>query len=503
MAYGSIKVDNIIFTNAGADQTVTVSGLYAAGSVSGNITVTGTISGLNVYGTTVSGTTVNAVTANITTGIFPSGTAAAPSIQIGTTAGVSKPGVYSPGADQVSISTSGTERLRFDSTGQIEAVSLGTAAAPTYSFTTDPNTGIYSPGADQVAISTNGTGRLFVNASGNVSIATNGTSAASEALCINGFAGFGDRALTNPFILLGNTGSGAGVFGTYSNHALEFRTNNTERMRLDTSGRLGLGTSSPSQQLHVIGNAIIPLNNSYYCYTAEYGMGTGTGLEMFTGSGDVIRFLTGGKSGTERLRIDSSGRLGIGTTSPSARLQVDWAGGNQFRASNGSATFDILNDSINSLLTSSGPMFYRTGTSSPHIFQRDGGSSEVARFDSSGRLLVGTSSGTGKLTLSGNAVGVPVALTDAATVAVDLSLSNNYTLTLAGNRTLGAPTNQTAGQSGVIVITNGGANTLAFASVWKFPGGTAPTVTASGVDVLAYYVESASRITARIVPDVK
>jgi hypothetical protein len=99
--------------------------------------------------------------------------------------------------------------------------------------------------------------------------------------------------------------------------------------------------------------------------------------------------------------------------------------------------------------------------------------------------------------------GTPVALTDASTVAVDLSLSNHYTLALGGNRTLGAPTNQTAGQSGVIVITNGGANTLAFNAVWKFPGGTAPTVTASGVDVLAYYVESASRITARIVSDVK
>lgn len=99
--------------------------------------------------------------------------------------------------------------------------------------------------------------------------------------------------------------------------------------------------------------------------------------------------------------------------------------------------------------------------------------------------------------------GTPVALTDAATVAVDLSLSNHYTLGLGGNRTLGAPTNQTAGQSGVIVITNGGANTLAFNAVWKFPGGTAPTVTASGVDVLAYYVESSSRITARLVSDVK
>jgi hypothetical protein len=103
--------------------------------------------------------------------------------------------------------------------------------------------------------------------------------------------------------------------------------------------------------------------------------------------------------------------------------------------------------------------------------------------------------------------GSPVALTDAATVAVDLSLGNFYTLTLGGNRTLGAPTNQTAGQSGVIVITQDGtgSRTLAYNSVWKFPSGTAPTLTttANAVDVLAYYVESATRITARLLSDVK
>jgi len=95
--------------------------------------------------------------------------------------------------------------------------------------------------------------------------------------------------------------------------------------------------------------------------------------------------------------------------------------------------------------------------------------------------------------------GTPVSLTDAATIAVDLSLGNNFTVTLAGNRTLGAPTNVTAGQSGVIVVTQDttGSRTLAYNSVYKFVGGTAPTLTttASAVDVLAYYVESSSRIT--------
>ena len=95
--------------------------------------------------------------------------------------------------------------------------------------------------------------------------------------------------------------------------------------------------------------------------------------------------------------------------------------------------------------------------------------------------------------------GTPVALSDGATIAVDLSLGNNFTVTLAGNRTLGAPSNVTAGQSGVIVVTQDGtgSRTLAYNSAYKFAGGTAPTLTttASAVDVLAYYVESSTRIT--------
>jgi hypothetical protein len=103
--------------------------------------------------------------------------------------------------------------------------------------------------------------------------------------------------------------------------------------------------------------------------------------------------------------------------------------------------------------------------------------------------------------------GAIVALTDAATITPDFAAANNYSVTLGGNRTLANPSNQTAGQSGIIVITQDGtgSRTLAFGSNWKFASGTAPslTTTASAVDVLAYYVESASRITARLIGDVK
>lgn len=103
--------------------------------------------------------------------------------------------------------------------------------------------------------------------------------------------------------------------------------------------------------------------------------------------------------------------------------------------------------------------------------------------------------------------GTYVTLTDAATVAIDLSQGNHFQVTLGGNRTIGAPTNVVAGQSGVIrLVQDGtGSRTASWNSVFKFPGGTAPTLTttASAVDLVAYHCESATRIAARFIGDVK
>lgn len=99
------------------------------------------------------------------------------------------------------------------------------------------------------------------------------------------------------------------------------------------------------------------------------------------------------------------------------------------------------------------------------------------------------------------------ALTDGATITPNFALANNFSVTLAGNRTLANPSNLVAGQSGVIVVTQDatGSRTLSYGTNWKFPGGTAPTLTtaANSVDILAYYVESATRISARLVSDTK
>jgi hypothetical protein len=91
-------------------------------------------------------------------------------------------------------------------------------------------------------------------------------------------------------------------------------------------------------------------------------------------------------------------------------------------------------------------------------------------------------------------------LTDAATIAVDFADSNNFTVTLGGNRTLGNPTNQVAGQSGsLFVVQDGtGSRTLAYSSDWEFAGGTAPTLStaASAVDRIDYIVRASGSIHA-------
>ena len=92
------------------------------------------------------------------------------------------------------------------------------------------------------------------------------------------------------------------------------------------------------------------------------------------------------------------------------------------------------------------------------------------------------------------------ALTDGATITPDLNDSNNFSVTLAGNRTLANPSNCTAGQSGSIFITQDGtgSRTLAYGSYWDFAAGTAPTLTttASAVDRIDYVVRTATSIHA-------
>jgi len=98
-------------------------------------------------------------------------------------------------------------------------------------------------------------------------------------------------------------------------------------------------------------------------------------------------------------------------------------------------------------------------------------------------------------------------LADGTTITPDFAASNDFTVTLEGNRTLANPTNAVAGQGGSIFIAQDGtgSRTLSYGTDWEFPGGTAPTLTttASAVDRLDYVVRASGSIHANLAKDVK
>jgi hypothetical protein len=278
MSYGTIKVDTITFTDNSVDKSVSLSGLIQNPTFTGNITVTGTISGDVIRGgTTVSGATVTGTTVLATTGAFTSLTGT--TIQ-GTTAtyttgsftsltGTTIQGTtatYTTGSFTSLTGTTVTGTTASFTSGVFTNISgttatitsgiiaSGTAAAPSLAILADLDTGLFSPGANELAVATNGTGRLFVDASGNVGIAT---ASPGTKFHVNGPVKIGEGVATNTSKLLVNTlaGTAAGIQlfqdateswiiqNPASSADLTFGASGTERLRITSAGLVGIGTS--------------------------------------------------------------------------------------------------------------------------------------------------------------------------------------------------------------------------------------------------------------------
>jgi len=347
MAYGEIKIDTITFTDGGIDKSVSISGLVQNPTFSGNITVTGTISGNTLRGQTVSGVTVTGTTAQFASGTFTSltgttlqGTTASfttgtftsltgTTLQ-GTTAtyttgsftsltGTTTQGTtasFTTGTFTSLTGTTTTGTTATFTTGVFSSsisgavitatsgvIASGTAANPSLSILGDPNTGIYSPGADQVAISSNGVQRINIEADGDINIDSGGVfyDATNNRLAIGNTspsAILDVKVASDAKVLVqdGNT-TGNVKFNAVNNAVsanvnLEISASNTqffnggsERARIDSSGTFrvkGAGTAGVNDAVQLNGSA--PANSLLLDASGRVLVGTSSAMETFGGT---------------------------------------------------------------------------------------------------------------------------------------------------------------------------------------------------------------------------
>jgi len=249
-------------------------------------------------------------------------------LSVGTYTGLNLTGAltYGTATGNRTVSTSATI-----TNGTIQALTTGTTTSTNevvtngtitnLSATTSTFLGTITGSTNVVNI---GSGQIYKDASGNVGIGNTSPSqlltvgspetpvisAAKVGVYSSGASLIITRDTTNDIeTLIGTvTGTLNSVVGSATNHDLEFRTNNTERLRIDSSGNVGIGVT-PTERLHVSGNAII---------TGDISQTNGLAAFARNSGGPAV---TVTQSGVGAAATFTGGFVGIGMT-PTAQLEL-------------------------------------------------------------------------------------------------------------------------------------------------------------------------------------
>ena len=310
-------------------------------------------------------------------------------------------------------------------------------------------------------ILTNGNNERFrISSGGNVGI---GTTSPDQALHVIGTSG--DTVpvrveSTGITARIGFQASGtANSYNVACGAAAEdftFYTGNTERMRLDSSGRVGIGHDTPSSfssGAHTLvlntnsGNCGLTISTSAAdqigsIFFAEGSSSTGDGRIRYEHVNNAMAFTT---ADSERMRIDSSGLVGIGTDAPTCRLQVD-AGS----SGAGTVTAIELNHKGNDLNDAIKLNFARAGgdigsislekvnnnNTTDFIFNTRTSNtvSESMRITGAGNLGIGTTAPVEKLGVDG---GIRLVTANGETNRITSLPSGSYTLGTSGGAAIG------------------------------------------------------------------
>ena len=301
----------------------------------------------------------------------------------------------------------------------------GSASTPSLFATGDTNTGIFFPAADTIAFAEGGAEAMRIDSDGDVGIGTTTPAKKLDILSNTSQDGIRISGSANPRLTIIDTTTPVQfdalctdtevVLRTDTNHPLVLSTNGTERMRLDTSGNLGLGvtpsawyTGYVASQFGVNGSVwanrttsdtnIVGIGSNQYLnsgatnrlyisngFASRYEQSSGVHSWFTAASGTAGNAITF----TQAMTLDASGNLGIGTTSPTQKITANGS----IRLTGNSGNFNETGaqmDSYDGLRLAS---YISTGSAIQFLTNASGGNTaERARIDSSGNLLVGTTS---------------------------------------------------------------------------------------------------------------
>lgn len=262
----------------------------------------------------------------------------------------------------------------------------GAAATPSIAHKGDLNTGLWFPAADTIAASTSGSERLRIDSNGNVGI---GSSAPVGRLDLAGgtIAGVGNifghvasgayTISSNPYASF-DAGAYIQLYG--STNALPstilLGTASSERMRITDAGRVGIGVTAPNTQLH-IGTVDQSTNR-----IRLQNLGTGGGTFDIVGGNPSVSnagfAIYDSTNSATRFYITSTGSIGIGTSSPQSLLHVDSSATYSAISTGGSATVGGIN--LRNSSYANGYIYYDTSASM--LFYTNG--NERMRINGSG-----------------------------------------------------------------------------------------------------------------------